>query len=68
MGLRLWPHKLRRAAFTHARDLTGSDIRSLQKFSRRKYVCLLQRYDANRQDFGGAVSRRLAEDAENNFA
>jgi hypothetical protein len=34
----------------------------MQRFSRHKDVRLLQRYDDNRQDLGGAMARRLAED------
>jgi hypothetical protein len=34
------------------------------RFSRHKDVRLLQRYDDNRQDPGGAVARWLAEDAQ----
>jgi integrase/recombinase XerC len=67
-GLRVRPHGLRHAAITRALDLTGGDIRSVQKFSRHKDVRLLQRYDDNRQDLGGAVARRLAEDAERKVA
>ena len=51
-----------------ALDLTGGDIRSVQKFSRHKNARLLQRYDDNWQDLGGAVERRLAADAENKVA
>jgi integrase/recombinase XerC len=68
VGLRVRPHGLRHAAITRALDLTGGDIRSVQKFSRHKDVRLLQRYDDNRQDLGGAVALRLAEDAERKVA
>jgi len=64
VNLRVRPHGLRHAAITRALDLTGGDIRSVQKFSRHKDVRLLQRYDDNRQDLGGAVARRVAADAE----
>jgi hypothetical protein len=40
----------------------------VQKFSRHKDAPLLQRYDDNRQDLGGALARRLAEDAEHKVA
>jgi integrase/recombinase XerC len=68
VNLRVRPHGLRHAAITRALDLTGGDIRSVQKFSRHKDVRLLQRYDDNRQDLGGAVARQLAADAENKVA
>jgi integrase/recombinase XerC len=64
VGLRVRPHGLRHAAITRALDLTGGDIRSVQKFSGYKDVRLLQRYDDNRQDLGGAVARQLAADAQ----
>jgi hypothetical protein len=40
----------------------------VQKFSRHEDVRLLQRYDDNRQDLGGAVARRLGDDAEDKVA
>src|SRR5262249_25113460 len=64
VGLRVRPHGLRHAAITRALDLTGGDIHSVQKFSRHKDVRLIQRYDDNRQDLGGAVAQRLAEGAQ----
>ena len=67
-GLRVRPHGLRHAASTRALDLTGGDIRSVQKISWHKDVRLLQRYDDNRENLGGAVARRLAEDAEGKVA
>jgi integrase/recombinase XerC len=63
-GISVRPHGLRHAAITRALDLTGGDIRSVQRFSRHKDVRLLQRYDDNRQDLGGVVARRLAEDVQ----
>ena len=63
-GLRVRPHGLRHAAITRALDLMGGDRRSVLRFSRHKNVRLLQRYDDNRQDLGGAVARWLAEDAQ----
>jgi integrase/recombinase XerC len=68
MGLRVRPHGLRHAAITRALDLTGGNIRGVQKFSQHKDVRLLQRYDDNRNDLRGAVARRLAEDTENKVA
>ena len=62
-GIKVRPHGLRHAAITRALDLTGGDLRSVQRFSRHKDVRLLQRYDDNRQDLGGAVARWLAQDA-----
>jgi integrase/recombinase XerC len=68
VGLGVRPRGLRHAAITRALDLTGGDIRSVQKFSRHKDVRLLQRYDDNRQDLAGVVAQRLAEDAKGKIA
>jgi integrase/recombinase XerC len=62
-GLRARPHGLRHAAITAALDLTGGDVRKVQRFSRHKNLQTVLRYDDNRQDLGGDVARRLAEGA-----
>jgi integrase/recombinase XerC len=62
-GLRARPHGLRHAAITAALDLTGGDVRKVQRFSRHKNLQTVLRYDDNRQDLGGDVAKRLAEDA-----
>lgn len=46
-GLETRPHGLRHAAVTEALDLTGGDVRAVQKFSRHRDVRTLQRYDDN---------------------
>jgi integrase/recombinase XerC len=61
-GLAARPHGLRHAAITRALDLTGGDVRAVQRFSRHRDLRTLQRYDDNRQDLAGDVARRLAED------
>src|SRR5262245_24777865 len=60
-GIRARPHGLRHAAITEALDLTGGDVRQVQRFSRHRNLNTLQRYDDNRQDLAGDVARRLAE-------
>jgi integrase/recombinase XerC len=59
-GLRARPHGLRHAAITEALDLTGGDVRAVQRFSRHRDVRVLQRYDDNRKDLAGDVARRVA--------
>jgi integrase/recombinase XerC len=59
-GLRVWPHGLRHAAITEALDLTGGDVRAVQKFSRHRDVRVLQRYDDCRRDLAGDVARKVA--------
>jgi integrase/recombinase XerC len=59
-GLRARPHGLRHAAITRALDLTGGDVRSVQRFSRHRDVRVVQRYDDCRRDLAGEVARRLA--------
>jgi hypothetical protein len=49
-------------------DLTGGDIRSVQKISRYKDVRLLQCFDDNGQDLGSAVTRPLAADTQHKVA
>ena len=59
-GLRVWPHGLRHAAITAALDLTGGNVRAVQKFSRHRDVRVIERYDDNRLDLAGQVARQLA--------
>jgi integrase/recombinase XerC len=61
-GLVTRPHGLRHASITEALDM-GMDLRSVQRFSRHKNLATLQKYDDNREDLGGQVARRLAEEA-----
>jgi integrase/recombinase XerC len=51
---------LRHAAVTAALDLTGGDIRAVQKFSRHRDVRVIERYDDSRKDLAGEVARRVA--------
>jgi integrase/recombinase XerC len=59
-GLRVWPHGLRHAAITEALDLTGGNVRAVQKFSRHRDVRVIERYDDNRTDLAGQVACQLA--------
>ena len=59
-GLKVWPHGLRHAAITEALDLTGGNVRAVQKFSRHRDVRIIERYDDNRTDLAGQVARQLA--------
>ena len=54
------PHGLRHTAITEALDITGGDIRAVQRFSRHKDMRILTLYDDNRTDLGGQVARRVA--------
>jgi len=60
-GLTTRPHGLRHAAITEALDLTGGDVRAVQKFSRHRDVRVLERYDDSRQDLAGEVARKVAD-------
>jgi integrase/recombinase XerC len=51
---------LRHAAVTAALDLTGGDIRAVQRFSRHRDVRVIERYDDSRQDLAGDVAREAA--------
>lgn len=59
VGIHARPHGLRHAAITAALD-GGSDVRSVQRFSRHRDLRVLTLYDDNRADLGGAVASRLA--------
>jgi len=60
VGLVVRPHGLRHAAVTEALDVTGGNVRKVQRFSRHKDLRVLTLYDDNRQDFGGEVARLVA--------
>lgn len=59
-GLDAWPHGLRHAAITAALDVTGGDVRKVQRFSRHRDVRTLAIYDDNRRDMGGEVAALVA--------
>ena len=65
LGIKVWPHGLRHAAITSALDLTGGDLRSVQRFSRHQDVRILTIYDDNRTDLGGEVARKVASNGGN---
>lgn len=55
------PHGLRHAAITEALDVTNGNFRMAQRFSRHRDSRVLSLYDDNRQDLGGEVARKVAE-------
>jgi integrase len=57
---RVSPHGLRHAAITEALDLTGGDVRAVQRFSRHRDVRVLNIYDDCREDLAGQVARLVA--------
>lgn len=56
----LRPHGLRHTAITEALDITGGDVRAVQKFSRHKDVRVVERYDDNRKDLAGEIAQKIA--------
>jgi integrase/recombinase XerC len=60
VGLVVRPHGLRHSAITTALDLTGGNVRSVQKFSRHRDLRVLLRYDDNRQNLAAEVARLVA--------
>jgi integrase/recombinase XerC len=60
VGIKVWPHGLRHAAITEALDLTGGNVRAVQRFSRHRDVRVLERYDDNRRDLAGEVAKQVA--------
>ena len=57
---RLSPHRLRHTAITLALDASGGDVRRVQQLSRHARLETLQRYDDNRSDLQGEVTRLLS--------
>lgn len=58
---RLSPHRLRHTAITLALDASGGDVRRVQQLSRHARLETLQRYDDNRNDLQGEVTRLLSD-------
>jgi integrase/recombinase XerC len=58
---RLSPHRLRHTAITLALDASGGDVRRVQQLSRHARLDTLQRYDDNRSDLQGEVTRMLSD-------
>jgi integrase/recombinase XerC len=52
-GLRARPHGLRHTAITDALDMTGGEVKKVQRFSRHKNLQTLLLYDDARKDEGG---------------
>jgi integrase/recombinase XerC len=63
---RLSPHRLRHTAITLALDASGGDVRRVQQLSRHARLETLQRYDDNRNDLQGEVTRLLSGLLEEN--
>lgn len=63
LGRPIRPRGLRHVAVTRALELSGGDIRAVQRFSRHARADTVLVYDDNREDLGGAMARRLGEDA-----
>jgi integrase len=51
------PHELRPVSITEALDLTGGDLRTVQRFSRHRSLNTLLRYDDHRRDFACEVAQ-----------
>lgn len=56
LDLRVRPHGLRHAAITEALELTGGNVRAVQRFSRHRDLRVLTVYDDNRSDLAGEVA------------
>lgn len=60
VDLRVRPHGLRHAAITEALELTGGNVRAVQRFSRHRDLRVLTVYDDNRADLAGEVAQLVA--------
>ena len=56
------PHGLRHQGISRALDLTNGNIRLVQRFARHADPKTTQRYDDNREDLAGVVTRLLGTD------
>jgi integrase/recombinase XerC len=56
------PHGLRHSAITRALEVSGGNIRLVQRFSRHVSADTVQLYDDNRTDQGGRVAELLGRD------
>jgi integrase/recombinase XerC len=54
-------HGLRHSAITQALDDNNGDVRKVARFSRHKNLQTLIKYDDNRTDLGGEISKGLAD-------
>jgi integrase/recombinase XerC len=63
LGRAVRPHGLRHQGITRALELTGGNVRMVQKFSRHRDANTLQVYDDNREDLAGRVAELLGRDA-----
>jgi integrase/recombinase XerC len=59
-GINATPRGLRHTAITAALDLTGGDVRAVQRFSRHRDIRVLLRYDDTRMDLGGKIAHLVA--------
>ena len=63
LGRAVRPHGLRHQGITRALELTGGNLRMVQRFSRHRDANTLQVYDDNREDLAGRVAELLGRDA-----
>jgi integrase/recombinase XerC len=62
LGRAVRPHGLRHQGITRALELTGGNLRMVQKFSRHRDANTVQIYDDNREDLAGRVAELLGRD------
>ena len=53
------PHRIRHSAITTALDVTGGDVRRVQKLSRHSNLNTLMIYDDNRRNAQGEITALL---------
>jgi integrase/recombinase XerC len=56
------PHQLRHLSITTALDRTGGDVRKVQRYARHASPQTTIRYDDNRQDLAGEITRMMGDD------
>lgn len=61
-GFKAWPHGVRHAAVTCVLDATNGNVRAAQRFSRHKSMDMVMRYDDNREDLAGDMTKLIARE------
>jgi integrase/recombinase XerC len=61
-GVKCRPHGLRHQGATRLLDITGGDVRAVQRWARHRSINIIMRYDDNRTDIAGEMARKLGDD------
>ena len=62
IGRKVRPHGLRHSGVTRALDLSGGDVRAVQRWARHSSPTITMKYDDSRQDLAGRIAELIAGD------